>query len=316
MIPFEWITEAAGRIRPHIIRTPLTHDAERGWFFKWENRQVTGSFKVRGALNKALSLLDWERQVGLVAASAGNHGQGLALAGRLTGAKVEVFVPDDAPPVKVTAMRDLGAQVYLVAGGYAEAEARGREYAQAHEKTWVSPYNDAQVVAGQGTLGLELLETLQQHPQLTLLVPVSGGGLLAGIAAAVRGAGLSMRLLGVQPENAAFMHALFRGKSQSAVTEQPTLADGLAGAVEDSALTIPIVRAFVDDILLVSEEAIGRAVAFASRRYGERIEPSAAVGLAALLSGQVSGPALVVVSGGNVQPETHAALLARYAEGE
>ena len=131
---------------------------------KWENRQVTGSFKARGAFNKVLLLEEWEREVGLVAASAGNHGQGLALAGQKHGAVVEVFVSEQAVPAKVDAMRALGAIIHTVPGSYGEVEAAAKAYAENQQKTWVSPYNDGQVIAGQGTLGLELLRALTPVP--------------------------------------------------------------------------------------------------------------------------------------------------------
>jgi threonine dehydratase len=164
MIPYEWLEQADSRIAPYIQRTPLTHDAARGLYIKWENRQVTGSFKARGAFNKVLLLEDWEREVGLVAASAGNHGQGLALAGKKVRAAVEVFVSEGAVPAKLEAMRALGALIHTVPGGYGEAEAAGKAYAAEQQKTWVSPYNDGQVIAGQGTVGLEILRALIPSP--------------------------------------------------------------------------------------------------------------------------------------------------------
>src|SRR5690606_6892457 len=156
--PFIWLQEAARRIAPHIRVTPLMHDAENDLYLKWENQQVTGSFKARGAINKVLLLQDWEREQGLVTASAGNHGQGLALAGKIVGAPVTIFASEHASPKKVAAMRALEAEVRLVPGGYGEAEQAGVEYARQHNATWVSPYNDGQVIAGQGTLALEALE--------------------------------------------------------------------------------------------------------------------------------------------------------------
>ncbi len=310
MIPYEWILQAAERIAPHVRRTPLTHDAERNWYLKWENRQVTGSFKARGALNKVLSLQAWERQAGLVAASAGNHGQGLALAGQISGAPVEVFVSRTAPSVKLEAMRSLGAQLHLVDGGYAEAEAAGKAYAAAQGKTWVSPYNDGQIVAGQGTAGLELAADLPELASLAVLVPVSGGGLLAGVASALAGSGMRPRLIGVQAERAPFMHHLFYHGSQEGLPDLDSLADGLTGAIEEPSLTLPVIRRLVDDIILVSEADIGRAIAFAWQRYGEKIEGAGAVPLAALLAGMVAPPAVALVSGGNIQPQLWRQLVA------
>jgi threonine dehydratase len=338
MIPPEWIDQADERLAPHIAKdTPLTHDAARNLYIKWENRQKTGSFKARGALNKIFSLEAWEREAGIVTASAGNHGQGVALAGQLTGARVTCFVSDHAVPVKVDAIRALGAEIVTVPGGYPEAEAAGKKFASENKKTWVSPYNDGQVIAGQGTIGLELVEQIAnllngQIGNLTYMVPVSGGGLIAGIGAALQRFSPRPRLVGVQPETAPFMHGLFYRGSQEGIPDLPSLADGLTGAVESDSVTIPMVKQMVDEIILVSEEEIARAVAFAYYEYGEVIEPSGAVTLAAALRDVVrngiphsrnlagyhpapQNPRVVVVSGGNIQPEVHARIVADYAGG-
>lgn len=306
MIPFQWLEEANSRIAPHIRKTPLTYDAEHGLYLKWENQQVTGSFKARGALNKVLGLQTWEQQRGLVAASAGNHGQGVALAANLCGARAIIFASEHAVPAKVAAMRSLGAEVRLVPGGYGEAEAIGRAYAAEHEVTWVSPYNDGQVIAGQGTLGVEILAELDAREErpVTWVVPVGGGGLIAGIGVALKaGAGersTGTTLVGVQSEASPFFHAIFHQGSQAGVIELPSLADGLSGPVEDRSLTIPIVQRYVDDLLLVSEAEIREAMQFAEDHYGERIEGSAATALAAVLSGRLADrPAVLIMSGGN-----------------
>ncbi|MCF6277344.1 MAG: pyridoxal-phosphate dependent enzyme [Anaerolineales bacterium] len=313
MIPEAWLAEARGRIEEHIRNTPLTYDAARNLYIKWENHQVTGSFKARGALNKTLNLLDWEREMGLVTASAGNHGQGVALAGKLVGAPVTVFASKDAPAVKLEAMRALGADLQLVDGGYHEAEEAGLTFARRNQAAWISPYNDGHVIAGQSTLVPEIIEQNPQSEDAVWIVPVSGGGLLAGIGAALSQLEVSPRLVGVQAEAAAFMHGLFYRNSQEGVQDLPSLADGLAGAVEADSITVPLVKKYADEILLFSEEEIGQAVAFAWREYGERIEGSAAVGLAAILTERVaSRPAVVVISGGNIQPEVHAEICERY----
>lgn len=312
MIPLEWISQADERIAPHIIRTPLTYDAAHKLYIKWENHQMTGSFKARGAFNKMLLLEDWEREAGIVAASAGNHGQGIALAGQKIGATVEVFVSEHAVPAKVDAMRALGASIHAVPGGYPEAEAAGKAYAQEQNKTWVSPYNDAQIIAGQGTLGLELAQELPTDVT-AWLVPVSGGGLLAGIGAFLASQTHRPRLIGVQAEVAPFMHSLFYRDTQEGIPDLPSLADGLTGEVEHDSVTIPMVKKLVDEIVLVNEEEIARAIAFAWETYEEKLEGAGAVGLAAVLSEIVKvRPAMVIVSGGNVQPEVHAEIVQRF----
>jgi threonine dehydratase len=313
MIPYEWLEHADRRISSFIHRTPLTYDDDHDAYLKWENRQLTGSFKARGAFNKLLMLEDWEREAGIVAASAGNHGQGVALAGQRLGAAVEVFVSEHAVRSKVDAMRELGAKIHTVSGGYSQAEAAGKAYAEDQHKTWISPYNDGQIIAGQGTIGLELLRELPDV-KTTWLVPVSGGGLLAGIGASIASRQtLRPRLIGAQAEVAPFMYSLYYRDSQDGIPDLPSLADGLTGAVETDSVTIPLVRQLVDEIILVSEEEIARAIAYAWREYSEIVEGAGAVGLAAILSGKVRAkPSVVVVSGGNVQPEVHSRIKDEY----
>lgn len=316
MIPHEWLEQADSRIASFIQRTPLTFDAARNLYIKWENQQVTGSFKARGAFNKVLLLEDWEREAGIVAASAGNHGQGIALAGRKLGAAVEVFVSEHAVPTKVEAMRALGATIHVVSGGYPEAEAAGKAYAEEQQKTWVSPYNDGQIIAGQGTVGLELLRVQGEKLGMMAawLVPVSGGGLLSGIGASLASQVHRPRLIGVQAEVAPFMHSLFYKDTQVGIPDLPSLADGLTGEVEHGSVTIPMVKQLVDEIVLVSEGEIARAIAFAWYVYQQKLEGAGAVGLAAVLSEKVQErPAVVIVSGGNVQPEVHAEIIKRFA---
>jgi threonine dehydratase len=328
MIPFSWLTEADDRITPYIRRTPLSYDPEHGLYIKWENHQVTGSFKARGALNKVMTLQKWERQQGLVAASAGNHGQGLALAGKIFNAPVTIFASENASPMKLAAIRTLGASITLVPGGYGEAENAGLVYARESGATWVSPYNDGQIIAGQGTLGLEILrDPTFPSEQAAWVVPVGGGGLISGIAIATKehdemaltSAHGSLPasqpiLIGAQSQASPFFHALYHTGSQSAAEELTSLADGLSGPVEDGSITIPIVESYVDDMILVSEEEIEAAIAYAFFRYQEIIEGSSAAALAAVLTQKVkTRPAVVIISGGNIQPELHRSICARFS---
>jgi len=314
MIPYEWLEQAEQRIAGHVRQTPLTHDAARGLYLKWENRQVTGSFKPRGALNKVLSLQPWERAAGLVAASAGNHGQGVALAGQITAAPVEVFVSEHAVPAKVQAMRALGAQVHPVPGGYAEAEAAGRRYARQQQREFVSPYNDGQVIAGQGTMALEIVRQLGGADVANWIVPTGGGGLISAIGTLFAHMEHCPTLIGVQAAASPFTDSLFHRHTQEGVQDLPTLADGLSGPVEDGSVTIPMIERYVDDFLTVSEDEVARAMAFAWHVYGETIEGSAAVALAAALRGRVgSGTSVVILTGGNVDPDVHRKIIAEHA---
>jgi threonine dehydratase len=313
MIPLEWLSQARQRLQPHLTKTPLTFDPRHNFYLKWENRQVTGSFKARGALNKGLSLAGWEIERGLVAASAGNHGQGVALAGRITGASTIIFASESAVPVKIAAMTALGAEVRLVPGGYGQAEEQAIRYAAQTGSTWISPYNDGLVIAGQGTLGLEALEQLSGLEAAVWIAPAGGGGLVAGIGASLEASERAHTLIAGQSSASPFLHALYHHGSQAEAVELPSLADGLAGPVEEGSVTIPLVQKYVDDFLLVSEDDIAHAVVYAWRRYQERIEASAALPLALALSGKVSQrPAILIISGGNIQPETHAEILQRY----
>jgi len=310
MIPKEWIENAYQRIAPYIHATPITFDSELKVYLKWENQQITGSFKLRGAMNKILSLAEWERQQGIVAASAGNHGAGLAYACNKAAIKATIFVPHTAPQVKVKTIQELGAETRYVQGGYTETEKFAIQFARETGQAYISPYNDVQIIAGQGTLAVETLHTLAETNLKAWLVPVSGGGLLSGIGAALEAflpkASALPKLIGVQSEASPHMKHLYYTGTQESAIEAPSIADGLAGAVEENSITIPLVKEYADAILLVSEEEIRAAIRYAWFSYRQVIEGSAAVVLAAILSGKVTErPALLVISGGNIDPHLH-----------
>ena len=296
--------EAAGRrLGGRVRATPLIQDVESGIWLKCEQDQITGSFKLRGAFHRMLLLSEAEQRRGVVAASAGNHGQGVAFAARALGLQAHIVVPAAAVPRKVAAIRDLGAEVILAPGGYAVAEAEGRRLARDRGGVWVSPYNDAAVIAGQGTLGLEIekqWEAALRAGGARVYVPVGGGGLAAGIGVALNAWRPGVRIIGVLPEHSAYLYAYFHQGTMDGVVERTTLADGLAGAIEDGSLTLELARSFVDDMVLVSEAEIRAALMWACRR-GLTIEPSAAVALASALQ-DPGGRSLAVLSGGNVDP--------------
>jgi threonine dehydratase len=322
VIPVEWFERANERIRPHVVRTPLTYDPRTDLYLKWENHQVTGSFKARGALNKVLSLEDWERAPGLVAASAGNHGQGIALAAGLTKTAAQVFVPRGAVATKVDAIRAMGAEITYVDGGYGETEEAAKQLAARSGRLFISPYNDGQVIAGQGTIAMEVVEQLRtqykaDHRRIaTWIFPTGGGGLISGCGAALAALGGHPFLVGVQPEESAFTYSLIKRGTQTGVPDNPTLADGLSGALDGASITIPLMRELMQDIVTVSEEAIARAIARAWWDHGEKIEGSAAVALAAALEGSAGArPAVVVLSGGNIDAAVFEGIVAKYAQG-
>jgi threonine dehydratase len=204
-------------------------------------------------------------------------------------------------------MRALGAQVHLVSGGFGDTEKTALQAAESNEGIWISPYNDGHVIAGQGTLGLEILQQLvTTHNFLgeppVWVVPASGGGLISGIGAGISNLTPRPRLVAVQSDTSPFLYSLFYQNTQEGIRELPTIADGLSGPVQEGSITVPIVRQLVDEVVLVTEAEITESIATAWYRYGERVEGAGAVALAAILTGKVKArPAIVVFSGGNIQ---------------
>jgi threonine dehydratase len=267
---------------------------------KAECLQRTGSFKVRGAAARISRLSAAERARGVVTASAGNHAQGVAVAARQAGVAAKVVMPVNAALAKVQATRAYGAEVVLHGADFAEASAKADELAREQGLTMVSAFDDDAVIAGQGTVGIEVAE---QCPDAGLaLVPVGGGGLIAGVAAALKSLRPGMRVVGVQAAAAPATFRAFRSGSAEAVHPRPTLADGVA-VPQPGRLTLPLLRRYVDDIVTVEEEAIAQAIVLLLERTKLVTEGAGALGVAALVSGVVkAGPAPVVVllSGGNI----------------
>lgn len=313
MIPVEWLFEAQQRIKGIIKQTPLTYDESLGVFLKWENQQNTGSFKIRGAANKILSLQEWEKENGIITCSAGNHGQGCAFVSRKLNINCEVYASDHAVPVKVEAMKRLGAEVHLVDGDYFVAEKQAIRQAELTGKIFISPYNDVQIIAGQGTIGLELTESSEQIKKIkSILVPIGGGGLLSGIGVSLETIENKPKLMGVQSEASSYMYSIFYKGSQAGVIESDSLADGLSGEVDHQSVTIPLVDKYADEIFLVTESEIEAAIRYAWEKHHQVIEGSGAVGLAAILSQKpIDLPAMVVITGGNIQPEIHREIIGK-----
>lgn len=268
-------------------------------FLKCENLQRTGSFKLRGAYTRLAALSAAERRKGVIAASAGNHAQGVALAARELGIDCVVFMPMGAALPKVTATGAYGAQVHLAGADLAESIALAQAEAAASGRVFIPPFDHPDIVTGQATLGLEVLE---QVPEVgTIIIPTGGGGLLAGVAAAVHLSGSRARVIGVQAEEAAAFPASLAKGAPVRLARMATIADGIA-VPEPSELTLGIVRDHVAEIRTVTEEQIGEAMLFLSERAKLVVEPSGAVGVAAILGGAdgLEGPIVVVLSGGNV----------------
>jgi len=308
------VRAAARRLEGVTRRTPLERsDALSGVagtdvFLKLEGLQRTGSFKLRGAYNVLASLSPEARARGLVTASAGNHGMGVALAARLLGARVVVFVPEDAPETKRRRISRFGAELRLVAGGFDDAHAAAEAFAAEAGALFVAAFGDPAVVAGQGTVGLELFADLPAVR--TIVVPAGGGGLLGGIGVVARALGDGVRVVGVQTDQTAALHASLAAGRLTSVPYGPTLCEGLSGDVDERSLALA--RAVVDEVVLVSEEAVRRAIRWLYVEEGVVAEGSAAVGAAALLEGAIpglEGPVAVVVSGSNLDAARLAPIL-------
>jgi threonine dehydratase len=306
------IQAARARIEGHIRPTPLLPSIALGEavgvpvYLKCENLQRTGSFKVRGAHN----MLAVRGPSAVVTASAGNHAQGVALASRERGVAATVVMPRTAPLAKQRATRGYGATVVLVDGGLAEAIEHARGLAEAHGWLYVPPFDAPEVVAGQGTIGLELLEEL---PGLaTVLVPAGGGGLLAGIALAVKSSRPDVRVVGVQSAAMPGLLASRAARAPVTVERARTIADGVAVA-GPSALTYALIERYVDELVEVSEADIASAVVFLLERTRLVVEGAGALGVAALRAGLVplSGPTVAVISGGNIDASVLGRLVQR-----
>lgn len=298
---------ARERLRGVAVQTPV--DRSRALsaicgnevFVKCENLQRTGSFKIRGAYNRIVQLSDDERAAGVVAASAGNHAQGVALAASLAGIEATVYMPASASLPKAEATKRYGATVVLEGHDFGAAFKAAEEHAHRTGATFVHPFDHAHVIAGQGTIGLELEEQMGELG--TVVVPVGGGGLVAGIAAAVKGLQPSARVLGVQASGAASFPRSLQQGSPVTLDSMSTIADGIA-ANRPGDLTLAHVAEHVDEVVCVSDDAIAEALVMTAERMKLVLEPAGAAGVAAVTQGlgDLTPPVVVILSGGNIDP--------------
>jgi threonine dehydratase len=283
---------------------PLSEHIGAEVFLKLECAQVTGSFKLRGATN-ALRLLPKNTQV--VACSAGNHALGMAHAAAELGMEVTLVVPANASPAKIAALRRYPVRLLLHGNGYDAAEAEALRLASDEGMHFVSPYNHPAVIAGQGTVACEIFEQLADRPAPILLVGVGGGGLISGVGLWAKAVAPATRLIGVQAANSAAMHAALQAGQIVTAPDEPTLADGLAGNLEPGSITFSLVQQLVDELLLVSEAQIARAMRYLLDEHHLVVEGSAAVVVAALLEGLVRNaerrPVVALLCGRNVASE-------------
>jgi threonine dehydratase len=331
MVTLAQIQAAQARLRGVAARTPLipyfppannkrdeisAMGSEQLWF-KPESLQPIGSFKLRGAYNKVASFSEEERRRGVISYSSGNHAQGVAYAARAMGVKAVIVMPRNAPKIKMDSTAGLGAEIVTVGPASAERMQKAEELAQEYGYSIVPPYNDEFIIAGQGTIGLEILEDC---PDVELvLVPVGGGGLVSGIASAIKLSGSSAKIVGVEPELANdAQQSLRKGKivQLSAERVSSTLADGLR-TQSVGPLNFELIRMFVDDIITVTEDEIRSAVRLIATSARIVAEPSGAVTFAAWLLHReelpVSAKTVVVVSGGNLEPQLLAQILSEDA---
>ncbi len=311
MVTVAEIKQAQARLVGVAVRTRLIEFSHpesdsRKLFLKPENQQPIGAFKLRGAYNKIASLSDADRKRGVITYSSGNHAQGVAYAARALGAKAVIVMPGNAPAIKREATAALGAEIVLVGPGSAERQVKAEELAARHGYVIVPPYNDEQIIAGQGTLGLEILEDLPEVEEV--LAPVGGGGLISGVAAAIKLSKPSVKIIGVEPELAGDAQASLRaGKIAQFPAEQVsrTIADGLR-TQSVGPINFDHIRRYVDDIVTVTEDEIREAMRMLVLNPETVAEPSGAVATAGFLFHRDQLPRtklnVAIISGGNVDP--------------
>jgi threonine dehydratase len=298
------IAGLAMAMRTPLIGSPeLTEQTGASVYLKLENVQRTGAFKIRGAANKLQSLTEGERERGVITVSSGNHGRAVAYVARQLGVQAVVCMSTRVPPTKVAGIRRLGAEVVLRGESYDEAERAALRLQEERGLTMIPPFDDPHIIAGQGTIGLEILEDMPGVD--TVVVPLSGGGLLSGIALVLKSADASICTVGVSMARAPVMYHSLRAGHPIEMEEEETVADALAGGIGlENRYTFRMIRQLVDETLLVTEEEIAHAMAFALYRHHVVVEGGGAVALAALLKGKVTGLGkcvVIVLSGGNVE---------------
>jgi threonine dehydratase len=302
---------ALANVRQVAIETPVLHShylselvGQEVWL-KCENLQRTGAYKVRGAFNRMSKLTAEEKKKGVIAASAGNHAQGVALAAKKLGIKATVYMPFGASLPKVAATRNYGAKVVLFGATFAEALKAAQEQAKETGAIFIPPFDHIDVVLGQGTVGVEIME---QHPDVsTIVVAIGGGGLAAGVAVAAKltaqARGKKVRVIGVQSENVAPYPLSMKAGKPTEVVGTPTIADGIAVA-KPGRVPFELIKQYIDKVVTVSEDEIAKAILVLLERSKQVVEPAGAVAVAALMSGKAKakGKTVAILSGGNMDP--------------
>jgi len=307
MMSLEDVESARRRIRALIKKTPLLRsgflsDLTGGEVcLKLENLQITSSFKIRGALNRMLNLTAEDKQSGVITASTGNHAQAVAYSAAKLNVPARIVVPRTAPKVKVEKIRKHKVELILHGEDYDQAEQYAIELSKKEALTYISPYNDAMVIAGQGTIGLEILEEIPTVD--TIIVPVSGGGLVGGIALAAKETRTAIKIQGVQPEATPAMYESLKAGRIINVEMRPTVADALDGNMEKGSLTFDLAQRYVDEVLLIKEDTIREAIKLLWERERQVAEGGGAIAIAPILEKRnryASKTTVAVISGGNI----------------
>lgn len=316
VISLQEIQHARKAVAPFVRCTPLARSqflselCDGDVWLKLENLQITNSFKPRGAFNRLLRLSAKEK-VGIVTASAGNHGQAVAYAVQKLKFPARIVVPETTPKIKIDGIRKYGADLVLFGGTYDEAEQKAKELALKDGWAYISPYNDALTIAGHGTVGLEIIEALPNVD--AVIVPVGGGGLVSGVSIAVKSVKPSVRIIGVQSEASPAMYESLRVGRIIETKMTETIAEGLSGGIEKDAITFKIIQEHVDEILLVREETIRRAVYLLWTRERQVAEGSGAAAIAPIMENKsvFAGKTVVaVVTGGNINAKLFQSIVA------
>ena len=317
LITLHDIEEAVEAIRDEVNKTPLIPSLFLSElcggevYLKLENLQVTNSFKIRGALNRMMHLTPAEVRRGVVAASSGNHAQAVALGAEKLNLSATVVVPESTPRIKVEKIRRHNVNLVLHGKNFDQAEQYARELAKQDELTFISAYNDPYVVAGQGTIGLEIVEDLPKVNKI--IVPVSGGGLLAGVATAAKSLNPNIEILGVQAENTPAMYYSFRAGKVIEAEMKATIADGLDGNIEDGAITFELILKYVDEVLLFDEETIRKSIRLLWNEEHQVTEGAGAISISPIVRtpGRFArSKTVAVISGGNIDDAVFKSIVA------
>lgn len=317
MISLQDVQEARKAVAPFVKCTPLVRSqflsnlCDGNVFLKLENLQITGSFKPRGAFNKLLHLSVEEKGKGIITASAGNHGQAVAFAAQKLGYPARIVVPEITPKIKIDGIKKYGADLVLFGDTYDEAEQKAKDLARKDGCAYVSPYDDELIIAGHGTIGLELVEAVPNVDMI--VVPVGGGGLISGICIAIKSVKPNVQVIGVQSEASPVMHDSLQAGKLVHARKTETIAEGLSGGIEKGSITFKIAQRCVDKVLLVREETIRRAV-FVLWSYEKQVtEGSGAAAIAPIMENKsaFAGKTVVaVITGGNIDVTLFQSILA------